>query len=382
MRVRLGTLALLAGLLAPHAARADDPPPPSPAPKPTPSESPRPAAAPGKLGFRPALVSDLTAESRAALPPDATGVVIVEVVPGSPAQTAGLQLGDLLRSIAGRPVPTTSAGFLDGFGALLGPVHVGDSVALEVERGGEKTTLTAVAVSAERIAELRRLATEGESLADAGVAAAFRETFEGSGPKSLLVASGRWVLGTSKAGEGRPAGKDDPTGSVLRQEAVVDPWAIALFPGKGRALDSGTATVRFRPISGREDASGGILFRAKDAKNAYLVRANGLEGNLRLYSIKDGNRGQLASVDCDPPAMGAWHELSVVFRGKSMKATLDGKATVEATDDLFLGPGWVGLWTKTDSVTEFDDLSVAPESGVTPAPTPAPAPPPPNTPAK
>ena len=363
MRSRLGALALAAAFFS-RDARADDPPPLTAAPAPS-----APAAAPGRLGFRPALASDLTPESRAALPQGATGVVIVEVVPGSPAEAAGLRIGDLLRSIAGRPVPTASAGFAEGFSLLLERVRVGDSVALEIDRAGEHRTLTAVAVSAERVAELRRIATEGESVANAGPPAAFTETFEGPGLKTLLVASGRWVVGTPKGGG---------ASGVIRQEAVVDPWAIALLAGKGRALEAGTVTVRFRPISGREDASGGVLFRAKDAKNGYLVRANALEGNLRLYTIKDGNRWQIASVDCDPPAMGAWHDLSVTFRGKSVKATLDAKTTLQATDDLFAGPGWVGLWTKTDSVTEFDDLVVTPEPVPAPAPAPDPKPPPPK----
>jgi hypothetical protein len=338
-----------AGLLAPtKAVRAEDPPA---APKPA-----EPAkAGPGRLGFSLAPVDRLPPEARASLPPGAAGVAVVDVVPGSPVEAAGVRVGDLLRTLQGRAMPS-GPDFNAALAAILEPIRAGDSVALEVERGGEKKALTATAVTVERMTELRRLATEGPALASSGAPSAFTEAFE-AGPKGLLVASGRWIVGPSSDGK---------TSGVLRQEATVDPWAVVLFPGSGRACVDGTATVRFRPVSGREDASAGIVFRAQDAKNYYLVRANALEGNLRFYSVKDGNRWQIAGIECDPPDLGKWHDLSVTFRGKSVKATLDGKAVVEGTDDLFREKGWVGLWTKADSVTEFDDLVVTPSTAAAP----------------
>jgi hypothetical protein len=140
----------------------------------------------------------------------------------------------------------------------------------------------------------------------------------------------------------------------------VDPWAVLLVTGEGRAYADGTVSVRFRPVSGEVDQTAGIVFRAKDAENYWLVRANALEDNLRLYRIENGVRRTLASVEVRPPAKGEWHVLEVTFTGPTMRATLDGTAVVEAKDEASYAAGWAGLWTKADSVTEFDDWKASP----------------------
>jgi hypothetical protein len=166
-------------------------------------------------------------------------------------------------------------------------------------------------------------------------------------PLGFVPALGRWTVSAS---ETAPAW-------FLRQDATVDPWAVALVAGPRRAIADGKVSVRFRLISGREDQAAGVIVRARDAKSYYLARANGLEGNLRLYSMKDGNRSQLASVSVTPPTPNEWHGLEVAFDGPLLRATLDGKTSVEAKDGLFAS-GWVGLWTKADSVTDFADVTV------------------------
>jgi hypothetical protein len=117
-------------------------------------------------------------------------------------------------------------------------------------------------------------------------------------------------------------------------------------------------SVKLKPISGKEDASGGIIFRAKDAKNYYVVRANALENNFRLYTMKDGSRNQLASAKVDEPKLGAWSTIRVVAKGPKIQAYLNGKLQIDHEDKTYT-EGWVGLWTKADSVTEFDDLELA-----------------------
>lgn len=117
------------------------------------------------------------------------------------------------------------------------------------------------------------------------------------------------------------------------------------------------ATVRFRPISGEVDASGGIAFRARDGRNFYIVRANSLEDNFRLYTVIDGKRSQIASTGIDPPALGEWHTLRVVAVGPRIQAWLDDRLLIDHRDETFQA-GYVGLWTKADAVTEFDDLAV------------------------
>lgn len=185
----------------------------------------------------------------------------------------------------------------------------------------------------------------GEEVARIGVEAQERmkDDFESDNSR-WKFAAGKW--------ERRKSGAS----TVLAQTAETQPWAVALLEDKKFAdVD---VTVRFRPISGKEDASGGILFRAKDAKNYYLVRANGLEDNFRLYTIKDGGRTQLASAQVDPPKMGDWHTIRAVAKGSKIQAYLNGKLLIDHEDKTF-ADGYVGLWTKADSVTEFDDLEAA-----------------------
>jgi len=152
------------------------------------------------------------------------------------------------------------------------------------------------------------------------------------------------------------AGKWERRSGVLAQTAETQPWAVAIL--EDRKFADVDVTVRFRPVSGKEDASGGIIVRAKDAKNYYLVRANGLEDNFRLYAMKDGNRGQLASTKVDAPKLGQWHTMRVVVKGSRIQAYLDGALKIDHEDKTY-SDGYVGLWTKADSVTEFDDLEAS-----------------------
>jgi len=151
------------------------------------------------------------------------------------------------------------------------------------------------------------------------------------------------------------AGKWERRSGVLAQTAETQPWAVALL--EDRKYGDVDVSVRFRPVSGKEDASGGILFRARDEKNYYVVRANALEDNFRLYTITEGKRKQLAGAKVDAPKLGEWHTLRVVARGAKIQAWLNGKLQIEHEDKTY-AEGYVGLWTKADSVTEFDDLEV------------------------
>ncbi len=114
-------------------------------------------------------------------------------------------------------------------------------------------------------------------------------------------------------------------------------------------------SVRFEPLSGREDASGGIVFRF-DQGRYYVVRANALEDNFRLYSYDRGRR-QLASAAVKAPARGQWHTLRLVALGGHMQAWLDGVRYLDHRDARF-SSGRIGLWTKADSVTAFQGLTV------------------------
>ncbi len=115
--------------------------------------------------------------------------------------------------------------------------------------------------------------------------------------------------------------------------------------------------VLFKPISGKIDASGGIIFRAEDEDNYYIVRANALENNFRLYTFVDGYRHQLASTTVTPPALGKFSTMRVITKGNHIQAFLNDKLELDYHDDTFK-QGYVGLWTKADSITEFDDFKL------------------------
>jgi hypothetical protein len=116
-------------------------------------------------------------------------------------------------------------------------------------------------------------------------------------------------------------------------------------------------SVRFKAVSGEVDRAGGLVFRLKDANNYYIVRANALEDNYRLYHVVAGNRRQFAGANFKVTP-GEWHELRVECVGNKIICFYDSAKKIEATDDTFKDAGKVGLWTKADSVTYFDDLRV------------------------
>ena len=120
-------------------------------------------------------------------------------------------------------------------------------------------------------------------------------------------------------------------------------------------LKDGFVEVKFKPISGKEDQAGGVLWRAKDANNYYVARANALEDNVTIYHTTKGSRHSFKSVD-RKVASNQWHTLRVDFKGSQFTVTFDGQRVIEAKDDKITGAGAVGVWTKADSVTLFDDF--------------------------
>jgi hypothetical protein len=129
-------------------------------------------------------------------------------------------------------------------------------------------------------------------------------------------------------------------------------------------IKDGFAEVKFKPISGKEDQAGGLVFRFTDANNYYVVRANALEGNVVLYKTVNGKRSSLQvkgrmfgyGVDTKVPN-GKWSTLRIEFAGKLFTIFSNGKKLFEAEDETFKEPGAIGVWTKADSVTLFDDFT-------------------------
>lgn len=131
------------------------------------------------------------------------------------------------------------------------------------------------------------------------------------------------------------------------------PLAIA-DEGSFRDLE---LSVKFKAISGNVDRAGGLVFRLKDANNYYVVRANALEDNFNFYYVLNGKRRQIKGSNVKVSS-GEWHDLRLEANGDKFTCYFDGNKKIEATDDTFKDAGKIGLWTKADSVTAFDDLKV------------------------
>ncbi len=116
-------------------------------------------------------------------------------------------------------------------------------------------------------------------------------------------------------------------------------------------------SVRFKAVSGEVDRAAGIVFRLSDANNYYVVRANAAEDNVRLYRVVKGQRIQFAGANTKVPS-GVWQELKVSARASRFEIFFNSKSLYAANDSTFAGPGKVALWTKADSVTHFDDLTI------------------------
>jgi 3-keto-disaccharide hydrolase len=164
------------------------------------------------------------------------------------------------------------------------------------------------------------------------------------------TASGDWVI------EDVPGAARN--GRALVQRASANEYNVILAPGG--PYGNVVASVRFRPMAGAEDASGGIVFRFADGRY-YLVRANALEDNFRLYYY-DGGRRMITSASIKAPALGQWHKLQVSASADRIQGWLNDRLLIDQSDKRFV-PGRLGLWTKADSVTAFDDLTVLPLDG-------------------
>ena len=163
---------------------------------------------------------------------------------------------------------------------------------------------------------------------------------------------GRWVV---------LAQKDAPDGSNVLAQADNDDvdfrFPIALV--EDAVLQDLRLSVKCKPISGALDQACGVVFRYQDENNYYVARANALERNVRLYHVVGGSRRQIAGWS-GPAAPQTWHELRLEARGDHLEVFWDGQMVIDAHDQTFPEAGKVGLWTKADSVTYFDDLRIEP----------------------
>ena len=169
-----------------------------------------------------------------------------------------------------------------------------------------------------------------------------------------------WKSGVT--GRGSPQWTVEADATAPTQPNVLKQSGSGTFPWCVRAdasIEDGSVEVKFNPISGKEDAAGGLIWRWKDGDNYYVARANALEDNVALYYTQNGRRNTIKYVNA-PVAKNQWHTLKVEFIGKSIRVTFDGKLYIDEKDEHISGPGAVGVWTKADSVTAFDDFAYGP----------------------
>jgi hypothetical protein len=174
-----------------------------------------------------------------------------------------------------------------------------------------------------------------------------------------------WTV--TKTGTGSPKWTVEADPTAPSKSNVVKQSGRATYPlllKSGSSLKDGFVEVQFKAISGSEDRAAGVVWRAKDANNYYVVRANALENNVVVYKTISGRRSSLDIVGRKggygvniPVSANQWHTLRVEFAGGHFNVIFNGKPTFEVEDTALRNAGMVGLWTKADSVTAFDDFT-------------------------
>lgn len=190
------------------------------------------------------------------------------------------------------------------------------------------------------------------SLAASTAFAAEKETFDTAANGKLPAG---WVTALTGAGQPQWLVDADPVGDaknrVLKQIGTAD---YPLCVREGLSIADGFVEARIAALGGHEAA--GLVWRYRDAKNYYVARLNPVEGNVRFYVVKDGQRKQLGGVKAELEAK-KWLLLRVEFHGGKHRMLLGGKLLFEHEDATFAGAGTVGLWTKDDTAAAFDDVA-------------------------
>lgn len=168
---------------------------------------------------------------------------------------------------------------------------------------------------------------------------------------------GNWSCGVT--------GDGSPVWAVQREPTAPSKPHVLLQSGRGAfpwcvrpdvVLADGFVEVMFKPMAGQQDQAGGVIWRWTDANNYYVARANALENNVSLYRMQQGRRITLKYVDAPVPGH-QWSTLRVEFEGRRIRVLLNRRLYIEFDDPQAIVAGNVGVWTKSDSVTAFDEFS-------------------------
>lgn len=215
-----------------------------------------------------------------------------------------------------------------------------------------------------RIFCLRPLLAFASAVGLAGCATAPRSDFDHATVGTLPVG---WLAQITGSGEPQwSIEKEDsaPSGHwVLKQSAWTPKPSFPLCVQPAVSLQDGFVEVKFKPLSGTNDQAAGLIWRYRDASNYYVARANALEDNVVLYKVEQGKRKALDIVGRvggygvrDKVPAQQWSTLRVQFSGPRFRVFLNGKELFAVEDATFADAGAVGVWTKADSVTLFDDF--------------------------
>src|SRR5262245_1862922 len=163
---------------------------------------------------------------------------------------------------------------------------------------------------------------------------------------TMKTPAGKWIV--RKDGENKVLVQADADKTKSR-------FALALV--KDSSFKDVKLSVRAKPVSGEVDQAAGLIWRCKDADNYYVARSNILESNVRLYRVIKGVRTQISGKEEVKLKKGEWHTLAVEHKGSKIAVFLNGEKLLESVDATLADAGKIGLWTKADAVTCFDDLA-------------------------
>ncbi len=179
------------------------------------------------------------------------------------------------------------------------------------------------------------------------------ETFDTPPPGALPAgwSGGVTGKGTPKWAVVKDASAPSQPNALKQSGEGTYPWCVK----KDASLKDGFVEVKFKPLTGQVDQAGGLIWRWQDGDNYYVARANALEDNVCIYHVIKGRRTEKKRADVKVTS-NQWHTLRVDFQGSHFKVSLDGKPALEWDDTTYKSAGAVGVWTKADSVTLFDDF--------------------------
>jgi hypothetical protein len=189
------------------------------------------------------------------------------------------------------------------------------------------------------------------------IAADFEKDDAGATPSSFITAltggGGRVIWGVQED-EKAPSGKQ----ALAQTSSDSTDYRFPLCVLKDFSAKDVEISTHFKSVSGQIDRAGGLVARYQDKDNYYIVRANALEDNVRLYHVVKGDRRQFAGVNTKV-ASGQWHTLKLSIKGNHFQVFFNDQPLFEADDDTFKEAGSAGMWTKADSVTRFDNFRAA-----------------------